>query len=70
EVIPPVTYGAGKIAAAARFGRLALACGDSLTGDLAMLEKAPLAVVVAPEKGSPLSIEARKRGWPVLSQDS
>jgi phosphoserine phosphatase len=70
EVIPPVTYGAGKIEAASRFGRIALACGDSLTGDLAMLEKADIGVAVATANGSPLSIEARKRGWPVLSQDA
>jgi len=68
EVIPPVTYAAGKIEAAR--DRIAIACGDSFTGDLAMLEKADIAVVVAPAAGSPLSIEARKRGWPVLSQDN
>src|SRR5438132_1254695 len=45
------------------------ACGDAFTGDLPMLEKADIAVVVAPAGGSPFSIEARKRGWPVLSQD-
>jgi len=70
DVIPPITYGAGKIEAASRLGRIALACGDSFTGDLAMLEKADLPVVVAPSGGSPLSIEARKRGWVVLSQES
>lgn len=67
EVIEPITYAAGKIAAAG--GRVALACGDSFTGDRAMLEKADVAVVVAPAGGSPLSVEAGKRGWPVLSQD-
>ena len=67
EVIEPITYAAGKIKAAG--GRIALACGDSFTGDLPMLEKADIAVVVAPAGGSPFSIEARKRGWPVLSQD-
>jgi phosphoserine phosphatase len=69
EVIAPVTYGAGKIDAASRFGRIALACGDSLTGDLPMLQAAPIAVVVAPASGSPLADEARRRGWPLLSQD-
>ena len=68
EVVEPITYAAGKIAAAP--GRIALACGDSFTGDLAMLEKASIAVVVAPANGSPLSIEAHKRGWPVLAQES
>jgi len=67
EVVQPITYAAGKIAAAG--GRIALACGDSFTGDLAMLEAADVAVVVAPAAGSPLAQEARKRGWFVLSQD-
>ena len=70
ELVQPVTYGAGKIDAASRSGRLVLACGDSFTGDLPMLEAAQIPVVVAPSGGSPLSIEARKRGWPVLSQES
>jgi hypothetical protein len=35
-----------------------------------MLEAAQIAVAVAPAGGSPLSIEAEKRGWPVLSQES
>jgi phosphoserine phosphatase len=69
EVIAPVTYGAGKIAAASGFGRIALACGDSFTGDLAMLEAAQIAVVVAPANGSLLADEARRRGWPLLAQD-
>jgi len=71
EVIAPVTYAQGKVSVAAQAsGRIAVGCGDSFTGDLAMLEAAQVAVVVAPAAGSPLSIEARKRGWPVLSQDS
>jgi phosphoserine phosphatase len=70
EVVKPVSYAAGKIAAAAPFGKLALACGDSLHGDLPMLEAAQIAVVVAPRSGSPLSIEAQKRRWSVLSQES
>jgi phosphoserine phosphatase len=69
EVVQPVSYAAGKIAAAAPYGKLALACGDSFHGDLPMLEAAQLAIVVAPRNGSPLSIEAEKRGWTVLSQD-
>lgn len=80
EVQRPVTYGRGKVASAAALGRavagdgagraLVLGCGDSFTGDLAMLEAARIAVVVAPAAGSPLSIEGRKRGWPVLTQDA
>jgi phosphoserine phosphatase len=70
QVVGPVTYARGKIEAASRHGPIALACGDSFTGDLAMLESAPIAVVVAPASGSPLSAEASRRGWPVLSQDA
>ena len=70
EVMEPVTYAGGKIAAAQAAGPIALACGDSLTGDLAMLESARIAVVVSPARGSPLSAEARRRGWTVLDQDS
>ena len=70
EVVAPVTYAGGKVAALARSGRLAVACGDSLGGDLAMMEAAQVAVAVAPASGSPLSIEARKRGWFVLDQGS
>ncbi|HEY6909549.1 MAG TPA: haloacid dehalogenase-like hydrolase [Myxococcales bacterium] len=66
DLIHPITYAAGKIAAAEKAGRLALACGDSFTGDLPMLEAARLAVAVAPRSGSPLSEEALRRGWPVL----
>jgi phosphoserine phosphatase len=67
DVVHPITYAAGKIAAAQKAGRLALACGDSFTGDLPMLEAARVAVAVAPESGSPLSAEALRRGWPVLA---
>jgi phosphoserine phosphatase len=70
EVVQPITYAAGKIAALRKAGRIAVACGDSLTGDLAMLEAAEIAVVVAPGSGSPLAEVARRRGWPVLDQDS
>ena len=70
DLVPPVTYAQGKVTAAAQLGRLALACGDSLTGDLAMLEAAQLAVVVAPSTGSPLASEAQRRGWTVLPQES
>lgn len=68
NVIEPITYAAGKVAAARQAGRLVLACGDSFTGDLPMLEAAPIAVVVAPERGSPLSAHAEQRGWFVLRQ--
>ena len=68
ELVQPVTYAAGKVASAAQAGRLALACGDSFTGDLALLEAARIAVVLAPAQGSALSIEAGRRGWTVLAQ--
>lgn len=67
ELVPPLTYAEGKIAAAG--GPIALACGDSFTGDLAMMKVAAIAVCVAPSKGSPLADEARRQGWPVLPQD-
>jgi phosphoserine phosphatase len=70
DVVEPITYGPGKIAAARKAGGIALACGDSLAGDLPMMEAAPLAVAVAPASGSPLALEARKRGWFVLDQGS
>ena len=69
ELVLPVTYSGGKLEKAAAFGELALACGDSLTGDLPLLEAAEVAVVVAPSAGSPLAVEARRRGWPVLAQE-
>jgi phosphoserine phosphatase len=68
EVVPPLTYAAGKVAAVRACGKLAVACGDSLPGDLALLEAAAVAVVVAPAAGSPLSAEAARRGWFVLDQ--
>jgi phosphoserine phosphatase len=70
EVVEPVTYAAGKVAAARALGTLALACGDSLLGDLPLLEAAAFAVAVSPRAGSPLSAEAHRRAWPVLTQES
>ncbi len=69
QVLEPVTYAEGKVQAAARFGPLVVACGDSLTGDLALLSAARIPVVVAPSSGSPLATEALHRDWCVLSQD-
>jgi len=69
DVVGPITYAEGKIATARRAGRIALACGDSYTGDLSVMEAAQVAVAVAPASGSPLAVEARKRGWFVLDQD-
>jgi len=68
-LVGPLTYARGKVEAASRFGRIALGCGDSFTGDLALLESARIAIAVAPAAGSPLSAEAQRRGWPVLSQE-
>jgi phosphoserine phosphatase len=69
RVVQPITYGPGKVAVAKRAGEIALACGDSLHGDLELLSAARVAVAIAPETGSPLADEARRRGWPVLPQD-
>ena len=69
EVLHPVTYAEGKLEAVSRFGPLVLACGDSHTGDLALLSAARIPVVVAPATGSPLATEALRRGWPILNQD-
>jgi phosphoserine phosphatase len=69
-VIQPLTYGAGKVAVLGERARVALACGDSYQGDLALLQAAEVAVAVAPDAGSPLASEARQRGWFVLDQDS
>jgi phosphoserine phosphatase len=70
ELIEPITYAEGKIAAAEQHGTIAVACGDSLMGDFAMMERARLAIAVAPRGGSPLATEANRRAWPILSQDS
>jgi phosphoserine phosphatase len=70
EIVDPITYAEGKVISARAAGVLALACGDSLLGDLPMLEAARLAVAVAPRAGSPLSAEAHRRAWPVLTQES
>ena len=70
EVLQPLTYAAGKVAAARKAGRIALACGDSYQGDLPLLEAAEVAVAVAPRAGSPLAAEAQRRGWFILDQDS
>jgi HAD superfamily phosphoserine phosphatase-like hydrolase len=68
EVLEPVVYAEGKVEAAARFGQLAVACGDSLGGDLALLSAARVPVAVASQPGSPLVREARSRGWFVLEE--
>ena len=70
RVVQPIAYGPGKLALARRAGPIAFACGDSLGGDLELLAAARVAVAIAPQRGSPLAEEARRRGWPVLTQDS
>jgi phosphoserine phosphatase len=69
RLVEPITYAEGKVSAARRLGPISLACGDSFTGDLAMLEAAHLPVAVAPASGSPLAAHARQRGWFVLEQE-
>ena len=70
EIVPPVTYAEGKVAALekAAWLPLAVAGGDSISGDLAMLSLARVPVVVAPAAGSPLAAEAAQRGWTVVTQ--
>ncbi len=70
DLVPPITYGGGKLEAIRKEGAIVLACGDSFNGDLAMLQAARIPVAVAPRSGSPLAAEARRQGWPVLDQDS
>ena len=69
EMVEPITYGAGKVetAMARGFRPIAVAGGDSITGDLALLQAAAVPVVVAADGPTPLSAEAEKRGWFVLS---
>jgi phosphoserine phosphatase len=69
RVIDPVPFADGKLAALQTRGwdDVALACGDSLLGDLDLLSAAHIAVAVAPAGRSPLADEARCRGWPVLA---
>ena len=64
----PITYADGKVQALANASWLpiALACGDSNTGDLAMLKAARVAVGVAPKSGSALANECTARGWSLL----
>jgi phosphoserine phosphatase len=66
EAVEPVTYAEGKVAAASRFGPLVVGCGDSLTGDFALLSAARVSAVVAPAGQSALADEARRRGWWIL----
>jgi phosphoserine phosphatase len=72
QAIEPVTYADGKVAAlrARRWDRIDVGCGDSFTGDLALLRAARIAVVVAPSRGSPLADEAREQGWTILHQEN
>ena len=68
ELDGPITYATGKVETLARRGLvpIALACGDSHTGDLAMLSSARVAVCVAPPGGSALAAESAARGWTIL----
>ena len=68
ELVPPITYAAEKVDAAQGHGwsPIAVACGDSITGDLALLSAAGVAVVVAAAGPTMLSAEADKRGWDVI----
>ena len=69
RIAPPIIYAEGKVESLRLRGLhpIALACGDSVHGDLAMLRAARVAVVVAPESGSALATEGHRRGWAILS---
>jgi phosphoserine phosphatase len=69
EIVPPISYARGKVDALVKagYGAPALGCGDSVFGDLALLEAARLPVVVAQGVGGALAEEARRRGWTILS---
>jgi len=69
EMDGPITYADGKVDALAEASWLpiALGCGDSIYGDLAMLRAARVAVGVTPAKGSLLATECDSRGWQVLT---
>lgn len=68
EIVPPITFARGKVEAlaGAGLGAPALGCGDSIFGDLALLEASRLPVVVAQGPGGGLAEEARRRGWATL----
>lgn len=68
EIVPPITFARGKVEALAKagLGAPALGCGDSIFGDLALLEASGVAVVVAQGPGGGLAEEARRRGWATL----
>jgi phosphoserine phosphatase len=69
EIVQPISYARGKVEALVRagYGAPALGCGDSIFGDLALLEAARIPVVVAQGVGGALAEEARRRGWTILS---
>ncbi len=66
----PLTYGEGKVAAAKaqQFWPIALAGGDSHTGDLALLSAARVPVVVSVNGPTPLREEAVRRGWAIFDE--
>ena len=68
-LLEPLTYAEGKVAAAVdkKWGPIAVAVGDSFTGDLALLSAASVPIVVAVQGASPLADEAARRGWTVIS---
>ncbi|MBS2021626.1 MAG: haloacid dehalogenase-like hydrolase [Deltaproteobacteria bacterium] len=71
ELAGPSTYAEGKVQTLvlARLMPLALGCGDSIFGDLALLSAARVPVVVAPEGGNALAEEGARRGWARVSGD-
>ena len=68
-LVEPLTYAQGKVetAIARGFRPIAVAGGDSFTGDLALLSASAVPVVVAAQGDSLLSAEAGRRGWTVIA---
>ncbi len=65
QVVEPIVFAEGKpaIAALKDWTPIALGCGDSIWGDLKLLEAAQVAVAVGPGL---LADEAARRAWAVL----
>jgi phosphoserine phosphatase len=69
ELVGARTYAEGKVVTLHKRGWLpiALGCGDSIYGDLAMLAAAKVPVAVAPASGTALSRECEKQAWHVVA---
>lgn len=68
QIVPPVIYAGGKVEALAkaRLTPIAVAAGDSIHGDLALLSAAKVPVAIGVPGASALADEAARRGWAVV----